>query len=483
MSLASATDTSMRRWWPIPHSGLQRSAYILRTNETLRLGGRHQIGPDSRLLLRYGAGRQETDVNPATLVIELTTDQGENLLLAELAIPAGRDGHLPRQALLDLGPWSKQNVSLQLRIAAANDKWVALFEAVLATVDGLDRVRSRAFHEERALNELAHFEHVYGHAVYVGTTPSPPSTQRRITCLPLDQWVESTEHVDLTPPSPKFPSPAELPYANNDAFHYAHALLTRELKAVPPDFPARMLAMQRERPLRILSLCSGAARIEANFAATPGLDAEWTLMDINEGLLQDAANAFPGDAPLQLVVGNLNQIRDFGQRFDVILCVSGLHHIVELERVVDFIHAALAPGGEFWSIGEAIGRNGNQLWPEDYAVANTFFRSLPERLRINRASGSVDHDLPITDYSNASFEGIRSEDIEALLSRRLEPIHLYRRNCFLWRIVDLAYASNYDLTNDQDVVWLQRAVGAELERFRAGGRATELHAVYRRAAD
>lgn len=473
----------MRRWWPIPHSGLQRSAYILRTNERLRLGDRHLVGPDSRLLLRYGAGRQEADAGSATLAIELADTRGKSLLLAELPVPAGSDGRLPREALIDLGPWAGQEVSLHLRIDAANDKWVALFETVLAAVDGLDRVRARAFHEERARNELAHFQHVYGHAVYAGTTPSPTPSQRRITCLSLDRWVEATEHIDSVQPAPMFPSPAELPYANSDAFHYAHALLTRELKAIPPDFPARMRAMQREGPLRILSLCSGAARIEAGFAATPGIDAEWTLLDISEDLLQDAAKAFPGDAPLQLVVGNLNQIRDFGQRFDVILCVSGLHHIVELERVVDFIHAALAPGGEFWSIGEAIGRNGNQLWPEDYAVANGFFRSLPEHLRINRASGEVDRDLPTTDYSNASFEGIRSEDIEALLCRRLEPIHLYRRNCFLWRIVDLAYAGNYDLASDQDVAWLQRAVGAELARFRAGGRATELHAVYRRSAD
>ena len=186
------------------------------------------------------------------------------------------------------------------------------------------------------------------------------------------------------------------------------------------------------------------------------------------------------DVRPKLIVADLNEVEDFGERFDVVMCVSGLHHIIELERVADFIQQVLVDDGEFWSIGEAIGRSGNRLWQEEYAVANAFFRSLPERLRRNRLSREPDSDLPIADYSEATFEGIRSDEIEPLLSHRLEPVQLYRRNCFLWRLVDLAYADNYDLSSNEDVAWLQAAVRSELVHYRAGGRPTELHGVFRK---
>jgi SAM-dependent methyltransferase len=238
--------------------------------------------------------------------------------------------------------------------------------------------------------------------------------------------------------------------------------------------------MAQSRPLRILSLCSGAARIEAGMASLAGPAVQWTLMDLNESLLQSAGARFPEGVEPELIVGNLNEIRDFGEQFDVIVCVSGLHHIVELERVVDFAREALVEDGEFWSIGEAIGRNGNRLWDRDYAVADAFFRSLPSRLRHNRGTGAVDARLPDLDCSAGTFEGIRSEEIESLLTRSLEVVEVPRRNCFLWRLVNLAYADNYDLGQAEDVDWLQRAVQAEVAHFRSGGRPTAMHAVCRR---
>jgi SAM-dependent methyltransferase len=233
-------------------------------------------------------------------------------------------------------------------------------------------------------------------------------------------------------------------------------------------------------PVRVLSLCAGAARFEAQFAAAAGAGARWTLLDLSEGLLREAARNFPEGITPTLVAADLNEVADFGERFDVVMCVSGLHHIVELERVVDFVHDVLVDDGEFWSIGEAVGRSGNRLFAGDYRVANAFFRGLPARLRRNRLGGEPDENLPNVDYSDATFEGIRSDEIEPLLAHRLEAVQVYRRNCFLWRLVDLAYADNYDLANADDIAWIHRAVDAELAHYRAGGHPTELHGVYRK---
>ena len=180
------------------------------------------------------------------------------------------------------------------------------------------------------------------------------------------------------------------------------------------------------------------------------------------------------------MLADVNQVRPFGEKFDVVMCISGLHHVVELEQVFSFVGQVLEDDGEFWSIGEAVGRRGNRLFEEDYTAANQLFRSLPPRLRRNRLSGKVDENLPNVDYSEATFEGIRSDEIEPLLAARFEPLHVYRRNCFLWRMVDLAYTDNYRLDSDEDLAIIHSLVDAELAHFNRLGSPTELHGAYRK---
>ena len=108
--------------------------------------------------------------------------------------------------------------------------------------------------------------------------------------------------------------------------------------------------------------------------------------------------------------------------FDVVMFVSGLHHVVEIERVLQTSAELLLPNGEFWIIGEAIGRNGNQLRPEALEAANRIFSLLPERFRRNAFTGKIDSTVPEMDFSANSFEGIRSEEIEPLLLRYFDPV-------------------------------------------------------------
>jgi len=139
------------------------------------------------------------------------------------------------------------------------------------------------------------------------------------------------------------------------------------------------------------------------------------------------------------------------------------------------------PNGEFWIVGEAVGRNGNQLWPEALDAANRIFSPLPERFRRNAFTRKVDSAIPETDFSANSFEGIRSEEIESLLLRYLEPVEMWRRNCFLWRLVNPAYFHNYHLNHQEDryhcaVPGCSRIQPMEKRRARRG----EFISVYRR---
>lgn len=271
----------------------------------------------------------------------------------------------------------------------------------------------------------------------------------------------------------------------DDVHRYANRVLVSLMPTPPPDFPKRIQSIyQREgRPVRILSLCSGAAGIERQIISRAGCPVEVTLLDINEKLMRKAAAALSDIAKTSGILADVNaiSIEEFGDMiFDVVMFVSGLHHVVEIEHVLQVVAELLAPTGEFWIIGEAVGRNGNRLWPEALEAANRIFSSLPERYRRNANTGKVDAMVPETDFSAVSFEGIRSEEIESLLMRYFDPVEIWRKNCFLWRLVNPAYFSNYQLKNEEDRYIVLSLVAAEYNLWKSGGRPAESHSVYRR---
>jgi Methylase involved in ubiquinone/menaquinone biosynthesis len=271
----------------------------------------------------------------------------------------------------------------------------------------------------------------------------------------------------------------------DNVFQYAQRVLLSLITAKHPNFPKRIQSInQREsRPVRILSLCSGAAGIEKQIIAKAGCPVQITLFDLNEKLMREAAASLSPIAETSGFLGDVNalSVEQFGDAtFDIVMFVSGLHHVVEIEHVLQGVVELLVPNGEFWIIGEAIGRNGNQLWPEALEAANLVFSALPERYRQNAFTAKVDFTVPETDFSASSFEGIRSEEIESLLLRYFDPVEMWRGNCFLWRLVNPAYFSNYDLKNPEDRHIVLSLVAAEYNLWKNGGRPAQSFTVYRK---
>lgn len=485
LRIAATAAPPPTRWMKVAGSGIARPALVLTAGESAASADAVEVGPGSRLLLRYGAALDTLSADGATLRIEMSRGALVHVV-ADLSLPGGSAGCAVHEAQLALDAWPAGTWDIRLCVGPGPDHdptadWVAIYDLAIAPAEQLALIASRAFSVERTANEIAHFASVYDHEMYHGDASRrasrPPAKCQALQDL-AEEWSQREEMAQA--PMDAFPAPGELSETLRDPFHYTHHLLSTALRATPPDFHGRLAALAVERPIRILSLCSGAARIEAGMAALAGPAARWTLMDLNESLLQSAAANFPDGITPELVAGDLNRIRDFGARFDVILCVSGLHHIVELESVFAFIDVALADDGEFWSIGEAIGRNGNRLWGRDLAAANACFSALPERLRHNHHTGKIDASLPDDDYGSASFEGIRSQELLPLMLERFDPVDLYRRNCFLWRLVNQAYSRNYDMADPDDVDRLKGFVHAEIAHFRQGGRPTELHGIFRK---
>lgn len=344
----------------------------------------------------------------------------------------------------------------------------------------VERVNALTNYGLRTRNELANFSgNSYTHSMY-GEAAAHGDGAHLVE--KLSTRTEATAHF-ATEQEKKLRAKLDLVHPNADEPIYNLALrcLSLVLPLEAPDFFSHIARASKERPLRVLSLCSGAARIEEQMLTHAVNSIDLTLFDVSEPLIQRAASRINQPRHnIRYLVGDINNGIPTNETYDVIVCVSALHHVVELELLLAQINERLAPDGQFWNLGEQIGRNGNRLWPEGLQAANIAFSKLPEHLRVNAITKKPDAELPDDDFSINCFEGIRSESLEAMLDRFLLPVHVYKRNCFLWRLTDSMYCDNYSLSSKEDLRHLKDLVVAEAMHWLQGGRATEMHAVYKR---
>jgi len=352
---------------------------------------------------------------------------------------------------------------------------LAVYEFVISPKESFRLNRARAFMSRRMANERKFFTQVYEHSMYEETSHPDNSDVRE----------NSESSAPAAHQTPLFPV---------SVYGHVMALLNAKLDTQPPNFFERMknkVVYQKnagtgtKKKIKILSLCSGAARIETEFIRQlPPESVDLTLSDINPILLDRARKKLERYCKVQILQSDINTINTGeidNKKFDIIMCVSALHHIVELEKVMHFVSLNLADEGEFWVIGEYVGKNGNRLWPETYEIANGFFQRLPEKYRINKtssASARTDNALPNNDCSLNVFEGIRSEDIENCLAQYFTPLSVHKYCCFLWRLFDLAYCDNYDLRSPEDLKIIQDAIELELAHYYSGGKPSTLNGIY-----
>jgi len=471
------------RWMQIAHCIDKRTALILVAGEKINLPNTITISKDTRLYIRYSAA--VPSISKDGLVCEIIFAESDKSdaenLIATLPLAGGRQLADWRSVDFDISFLAGHRGHLVVRCHPGKDgdptgDWLAISDLCIAREDKLSLIKARSFHESRSRNEIEHFSAVYRHNMYstaqnqrAKTAAGKSRPVRKLACSKDEIVKADTKPIDHVEPFPD-----ESPYG------YASRLLAKCIPQSPPNFSERLkIRSEIGGVIKVLSLCSGAARVEASYAAQVGANVEWSLLDINVDLLGLASKQFSPSVKVDLIEANVNNLVYSGEKWDIILCVSALHHIVELEKLLKFCHDSLNADGEFWSIGEYVGRNGNRLWPDARAEANKIFRQLPEQYRVNRHTNQVDFEIPDNDYSVGCFEGIRSEDIEPVIDRWFHPIDVYRRNCFLWRLINLTYSDNYNLDNPEDRKWIARMVNFEVDHLRMGGRGTELFGVYR----
>jgi ubiquinone/menaquinone biosynthesis C-methylase UbiE len=204
--------------------------------------------------------------------------------------------------------------------------------------------------------------------------------------------------------------------------------------------------------VRMLSLGSGPGGLECGFAARAPT-AEIVCMDFNPKLLElGRTRAASGNLNVTFVQADLNLVELPLVEFDVVFCHAALHHVIELERLVDQIKRTLRKNGVFITV-DVVTRNGYQMWPQTRDVVRPLWRTLPEQFRVNHTAYDdprADEDIWEVNTSADSMECIRSEDILSVLTDRLVNECYVPYFSISRRFFDTMYGPNYDLSQALD---------------------------------
>ena len=466
-------DEFVYRWSVLEHTLDKRISLILRYGEVFKMNNPIQIVKDSKLFIRYATGLQKISEDGLEIEVFFLPNNNEEQLLFSIPVKNYSTNQYYNEILFSLDNFSDENnigkFKVSINAGKYNDSradWLALADFVVAPSQDLNRIKTLSHKKQRTLNEGQHFN-IRDDLDYYKITSNNTDNDFVDYDLKIKEKQKYKKIIQINKLDP---------HLNETAYDYSRRLLLNFFST--PNYYERL--KKNRKKIQILSLCTGNGRIESKLAENLS-NIEWTISDINPKLLNDAILNFPKESgKIKKIVFDINNINNFEfEKYDIIICCSALHHLCNLEEVFQFISHSLKTDGEFWSIGEAIGRNGNRLLQQDYNFANEIFLNLPSKFRLNKWTNTIDTKLPNNDLSGQTFEGIRSEEILNYIHQYFIPIEELTFNCFLWRLLDLTYLDNYDLKKKNDIDLVKLIVEKEINYFSKTYSATELHGIYK----
>ena len=151
---------------------------------------------------------------------------------------------------------------------------------------------------------------------------------------------------------------------------------------------------------------------------------------------------------------------DANIRYDVIMANQSLHHIVELEQLIDKSHRALEDNGLFLA-SDMIGRNGHMRWPEALELVQACWSLLDDKHKWNRQLSRFEPEYENWDCSTSGFEGIRSQDILPLLVKTFHFESFLGFANLINIFVDRAFGHNFDVANPRDCYFIDFVGGLD----------------------
>ncbi len=232
---------------------------------------------------------------------------------------------------------------------------------------------------------------------------------------------------------------------------------------------------------RFLSIGAGNCDLEigaAAFLRSQGCgDFIIECLELNAAMIargQQAAAAAGVDQNLQFTQADFNSWKACCS-YDAVIANQSLHHVFNLEGLLDQVERALAPDGLFL-ISDMIGRNGHQRWPEALAIVEQFWRRLPPSYRYNQALERYEEMYQNWDCALESFEGIRAQDILPLLLDRFHPHVFVGFANVIDVFTDRAFGFHFDAESEWDRRFIDEVHGRDELEIRSG-RLTPTHMI------
>jgi len=206
---------------------------------------------------------------------------------------------------------------------------------------------------------------------------------------------------------------------------------------------------------RVVSIGAGNCQLEVELAAHLAhagyTDFTVECLDLNPDMLDRGrahATRAAVSSRMNFVALDINAWTATAE-YDCVLANQSLHHIVNLENLFAEIKRSLKPGGTF-IVSDIIGRNGHQRWPEALELVREFWRKLPPTYRFNRSLQRYEETYEDWDCSQESFEGVRAQDILALLVESFSFELFIPFANVIEPFVDRAFGGNFDPAKDWD---------------------------------
>jgi 2-polyprenyl-3-methyl-5-hydroxy-6-metoxy-1,4-benzoquinol methylase len=198
----------------------------------------------------------------------------------------------------------------------------------------------------------------------------------------------------------------------------------------------RWLAEHRLKPARGLSLGCGSGRAERTLVKQRTCTS-FTGVDVApEAIAEARRQAALESLPLDYECQDLNALDLGGRTFDLVVCQTILHHVLELEHLLDAVDGALSPDGVFF-VHDYIGESQFQFLDERLRWYNLALTQLPPALRENVLTKRAQNEVrrPAPGKLASPFEAIRSGDIRKLLLDRFDVVASHECTTILDRVI------------------------------------------------
>jgi ubiquinone/menaquinone biosynthesis C-methylase UbiE len=221
------------------------------------------------------------------------------------------------------------------------------------------------------------------------------------------------------------------------------------------------------KPIKALSLGCGFGVIERVLRRSDYCQLIHGV-DVAEGAIEGARKAAQDEGldGLTYEVADLNTARLPKETYDAVYVHAALHHVFQLEHLLDQIKETLKPGGLF-VVYEYIGPSQMQFPRRDLELADVFLKAIPERYRsMPRLKDIKKEALRLSlDAMNSSdpSESIRASEIVPLTASRFEVRHFRYVGGTLLLLIFSEIAGNFK-KDDAEIMPLVKALIA-LDNF------------------